>query len=84
MFGTSNDLILQLGSQVIEIIAVPCNPDDKVLVLFRMFLGIPQDLCRNHVELDVMPVHPEVAADQPGYLANAAVVPEKIRCKFLI
>jgi len=42
MFSSSDDLILQILSKIIKIIAVPCHPDDQVGIFFRFFLSIPE------------------------------------------
>jgi hypothetical protein len=64
MFGTKDDFFLKIFSQVIEVIAVPRNTDNQVAVIFRMFFGIPEHVGIYDIELDVMPVHPEIAPDQ--------------------
>lgn len=64
MLRAPDDLILQILSQVVEVIAVTRHPHDQVLVLLGEFLCIPQGVGIDHVELDMMAVHPEIAADQ--------------------
>ena len=64
MFGAPDYFFLQIFTQVVEIIAVPGNPDDQVPVLLRILLSITQLIGANHVKLDVMPIHSEIASYQ--------------------
>ena len=82
MFCAPDDLLLQLRAQVIEIVAVSGHPHNQVLVFFRMFLGIPQGIGRDHIELDMVSIHPEIAADQLGHLSNASLILKKSGVNF--
>jgi len=61
MFCSSNNLILKIFSQIIEIITVPCNTDDQVRILFGILLGLPQCICSDNIELDMVAVPFKIA-----------------------
>ena len=57
--------------EVAEVVAVAGHADDQVAVLLGVGLGLAQRLGVDHVELDVVAVHLEVAADQVRQLVDA-------------
>ena len=77
VFGSPDDLVLQVFSQVVEVIAVTGNPDNEVTVFFRMFLGILKGCCRNHIKLDVMAVHAEISPDEVAQFCHAVFAVEE-------
>ena len=84
MFGSLDDLLLQVLTKIVEIIAVPCNPDNQVAIVFRVFLRITQGFGIDHVELDVVPVHAEITPDKLRNFPDCLVIIKKGRSKFLI
>ena len=82
LFCSPDNLVLQRLSQVVEIVTVPGHPDDQVPVFLRVFLRIPQGARRNHVKLDVVAHHAEVASYQLGDLVNRLLIPEEVRGKY--
>ena len=84
MFGPADDLILEILTEIVEIIAVPGNPYDKIPVHLRMFLCIPECSCINDIELDVMTIHTEITPYQCRQAIIAVLILEKLWCKFLV
>ena len=70
MFCAVDDFVLQVLSQIIKIVTVASHAYNKVAVFLRMFLCIAKGLPINYIELDVMSVHPEIAANQARHLLN--------------
>ena len=64
MFCPVDNLVLQVFTQIVKIIAVPGHTYNQVAVFLRMFLGIAKCVSINYVELNMMAVHPEIAAHQ--------------------
>ena len=64
MFRPANYFVLKVGAKVVEIVAVTGNADNQVAVFLRMFLCIAKRFCRHHIELNMMPVEAEIAADK--------------------
>ncbi len=60
MLGAPDDLLLQLRTQVIEVVAITYYPHNQVLVFLRMFLCIPEGVGPHHIKLDMMPVHANI------------------------
>ena len=67
MFRPANDLILKIFAQVPEIITVASYPYDQIGMLLRMPLCLPESFRRHDIELYMVAVHPEIAADQVDY-----------------
>ena len=59
MFGTCNDGILNLGSQLVKECAVTGNTNHQTLVVFGVFLSVTQGVGRNDVEISVDDLLPE-------------------------
>jgi len=70
MLGPPDYFILQVLAQIIEIITITGYPYDQVPVLFWFFLGLAQGFSCNHIELNMMPVHFEIASDQTNNLID--------------
>ena len=66
-----DDLILERLGKVAEVVAVACDPDYKVSVLFWMLLGITQGVRAYHIELYMVasPAGSTPARDEPGCLS---------------
>ena len=64
MFSPGNDLVLQSGGEIAEIIAVARNPHDQVPILLRVLLSRAESFRGDHIELDMMPVQLEVRTHQ--------------------
>ena len=79
MFGPSDDLVLKILSQVIEIIAVTCHADNEVTVQLRVFLRLTECPGIDHVELYVVTVKAEVTSYQCCQLLVASFIFEKLR-----
>jgi hypothetical protein len=60
MLRPSYYLILQILTQIVEIITLTGDTDDKVAMKFRMLLCIPQRFSINNIKLNVMSVETEV------------------------
>ena len=79
MFSSADNFVLQILSQVVKIIAVTGYTDDKIPVSLRMSLGFFQSVCRYDIELDMVSVHAEVAANQGCEFSDCLLAVEKIR-----
>lgn len=64
VLGSCYNLVLKLGSHVVEVVRITCYPDEKVLVLVRILLCIEQGVCVNDVELYVMSSEREIRTDE--------------------
>jgi hypothetical protein len=64
MFRTPDDLVLQVFPEVIEIIAVAGDPDNKVPVFPGMFLSVAKGVGRNNIELNMMTIYSEITSDE--------------------
>src|SRR4030065_2030617 len=84
LFGPADDLFLELGPQIDEVIAVAGDQDDEVAEFFRMLLCLPQGLGRHHIELDVMAVELEVRPDEMGQLADPLLSGQELGREFLV
>jgi len=84
MLRPEDYLILKIFTQVVEIIAVPCHPDNKITVQLRVFLRFPQGGSIDHIELYMVPVKCKITADQRCEAFVALLVFEKLRSEFLI
>ena len=50
LFGSCDDLVLEIGADVNEVVAVARNANDQVAILLRRFLGAAQRGRVNHVD----------------------------------
>lgn len=73
MLGSSDDLILKITAQIIEVIAVPCNPNNQVPVFFWIFLSITKCFRVHYIKLNVMTVHAKVSPDQSDQLGEIVI-----------
>jgi len=60
VLGAGDDLFLQRGRQVAEVVGVAGDPDDEAAVSLGVDLGLAQRLGGDDVELDVVAVGLEV------------------------
>ena len=84
MFGTTDDLVLEVFTQVIEVITVACHTHYQVTVKLWVLLGITQGIGIYHIELYVMAVKAEIAADECSELVIAVFVLKKLRGELLV
>lgn len=54
LFGSGENLVLQVLSYVDEVVRVTSHSDDEVLIGFRMSLRIPQGFSLDDIELDMV------------------------------
>ena len=64
MLGASNDLILQVPSDVNEVVAIPSHTHYEIPVQLRMRLSLPESIGLHHIELDMMTAQLKVCPDQ--------------------
>ena len=69
-------LFLLVSVEVYEVIAVPCDPDEKPAVAVGMLLSVAQSIFVDYVELDMVPSELEVGADQVLDSFNALLTGE--------
>ncbi len=79
-----DDLVLELGRAIDEIVAVAGHPDDEVAILLRLGLGRPEQVGRDHVELDVMSHQLEIGPDQVFEAGEARVVGQELGRELLV
>jgi len=79
VFGAPDDLILKILAQVIEVIAVSCNANNQVTVLFRMLLRIAKRFGADNVKLYMVPVEAEIASYQCRKFLIALLILKKLR-----
>jgi len=84
MCRTMNDFVLKILAQIIKIVAISCHSNNQITILFGMFLCIQQRFYRNHIKLNMMTIHPEIATHKASKLCNAIFVIEERRRKFLV
>ena len=77
MLSPSDNLILKIFTQVIEIVAVPGYPYNKVPVKLRVLLGIFQGVGTHNIELNVVAIQTEIAADQSRKVVIAFLIFKK-------
>jgi hypothetical protein len=77
VFRAADYLILKILTQIIEIIAVSGNPNDKVTVHLWILLGIPECFSADNIELDMVTVKTEIASDKGSkFLVTAFILKE--------
>ena len=64
MFCSGDDFILKVAAKVDEVIAIACDTDNKVSMIFGIFLGITQGFGVDDVELNMVTIELEVASYQ--------------------
>jgi hypothetical protein len=79
-----DDLVLQVAAEVDEVVAVARDPHEQVAVVLGVRLRVAQHRVVDHVELDVVAVQPEVAADQVQQLLEAGVASQHLRQEALV
>ena len=84
MLGASDDLILQIFAQVVEIVAVSCHAYYQVTVQFRIFLCFAQSVCTDNIELYMMSVEAEVASNESGEFRIALFILEELGGELLV
>ena len=84
VFCSPDYFILELFAQVVKIITVPCYTDYQIPVLFGMLLGITQGFRIYNIELDMVPVHPEIASDEVDQTLLALIVFKELGCELLV
>lgn len=84
LFSAVDDFVLQGFVQVVEVIAVAGDADDKVFILFWVALGIEEGFPVDDVELDVMAVHGEVRPNQGSQAGQAFRAGDDGRREFLV
>jgi D-arabinose 5-phosphate isomerase GutQ len=84
MLRPHNYLILQILSQVVEIIAVTSHPYNQIAIQFRVLLRFPESSSIDNIKLDMMPVKSKIAADQGCQTIVALLILKKLRREFLI
>src|ERR1035437_6480150 len=72
-----DDLILQILSKIIEIIAVTCHTNNEVPVPFRMSLGILQGFSVNYIKLYMMTIKTKIAAYQSSQIFITILILKK-------
>jgi len=84
MLRPADDLVLQVGRAIQEIIAVSGHAHDQVAVFLRVDLGFAKGVGRDDVELDVVGVHLEIGPDEMAEVAEALLVGQQLRREFLV
>ena len=64
VLGAGDNLVLQLLSHIVEVVAIASHANEQVAILLRMQLGIVKGGGVNDVELDVMTTELEVGTDE--------------------
>ena len=59
-----NNLVLKLLSHIVEIVGISSHTHKQILVAIWLLLSVDEGLCVYDVELNVMPSHAEVGADE--------------------
>ena len=78
VLGAGDDLVLEVDAEADKVVAVAGDPHDEVAVLLGVSLRLAERLGGDDVELDVMPIHPEVGSDEVGEFVDTFVVGEKL------
>jgi len=84
VFCPPDNFILEILTQVIEVIAVSCHPDDQIAVQFRMFLGFTQCFGINYVELYMVTIEAEITPYQSRKVPVTVFIFKKLRREFLV
>jgi len=79
MLRTPDYLILQVFSQVIEIITVPGHTYYKITVKLGMFLSLAKSLSIDDIKLYMMSVKAEITPDQCCELLIAPLILKELR-----
>ena len=79
-----DDLLLMVFVQIHEVVAVPGHAHQKVGIVVRRGLGFFQCVRVHDVELDVVPVEPEVGADELYQLVQILFCFEYVRQEALV
>lgn len=74
MFCSFDNLVLQVDTDVHEVIAVASDPDDQVPVFFRMLLCFTKSVSSDNIELDMMAVQPEIGSYEMGELVDSLFI----------
>lgn len=61
---SGNNRFLHFQGQIHPLGAVAGHPDQEVFVVFRVFLGVPQNLVAHHIELYMEGAQGEIALQQ--------------------
>ena len=69
--GAFDDLVLHAHVQAGEESAETGHPDHEVAVVLGVFLGIPEDVGVQHVELDVIAIIVKIGLDKIQYVVPA-------------
>ena len=70
MLGSGNDLVLQFGGKITEIITVAGHPYDKISVFIWVILGINQGFSADHIKLNVMSIISKIGSYKTGQPVN--------------
>ena len=64
MLSSSYNLILQVLSQIIEVVTITCNSHYQVAIQFRVLLCMSKGICIYNIELDMVSIKTEIASDK--------------------
>ncbi len=84
VFCSPDDFVLQVHTDIDEVITVSGHSDDEVSVFLRMLLGLAKRVGADNVELNMVTVKLEVGSDEVGDLIDSVIIGQKMRRKLLI
>ena len=68
MFSTVYDFVLQVFSEVVEVVAISSYTYDEVTIVFGMLLCITESVSIYNVELNMVSIHSEVSTNEMHYI----------------